>query len=96
MVREASVRDHTFARGSGHLFEVSCVQRGVTQLAVVGADDEDVTCGCGATCVHTPVLEEVVLPPLRPAQVGMRALDRHGLVALAHSRGMLAFTARGW
>jgi hypothetical protein len=61
----------------------------VTQLAVVDAADDDVTCGCGATCDHVPVLEEVVLPPSRPARVGMTALDRHGLVAFARRRGMI-------
>jgi hypothetical protein len=36
----------------------------------------DVTCGCGATCEHVPVLEEVVLPPMRPR------------VAMARRRGL--------
>jgi hypothetical protein len=45
--------------------------------------------------VHAPVLEEVVLPPSRPATVGMTALDRHGLVAMARRRGILDLTGRG-
>ena len=73
---------------------MSYVQRGVTQLAVVDAEDE-VTCGCGETCVHVPVLEEIVLPPSRPATVGMTPIDRDGLVAMARRRGILDLTARG-
>jgi hypothetical protein len=48
----------------------------------------DVTCGCGATCEHVPVLEEVVLPPMRPRVVGLLAIDRAGLVAMARRRGL--------
>ncbi|KAB2907605.1 MAG: hypothetical protein F9K40_04900 [Kofleriaceae bacterium] len=59
-------------------------------------DDEDLTCGCRGECVHAPVLEEVVIPALRPTHVGMTALDRHGLVAFARRRGMPSFTGRGW
>ena len=68
----------------------------MTQLAVVDADDDDVTCGCGDVCVHTPVLEEIMLPPRRPLMVGMRPIDRHGLVAMARARGMgVVVTPRG-
>jgi hypothetical protein len=54
------------------------------------ADDGDVMCGCADSCEHVPVLEEIVLPPSRPRQVGVTALDRHGLVAMARRRGILA------
>ncbi len=88
------MRDHTNATRAGHLFEVSYVQEGVTQLAVVDAEGE-VTCGCGEVCSHAPVLEEVVLPPSHPRTVGMLPIDRAGLVALAHRRGMGTITERG-
>jgi hypothetical protein len=58
-------------------------------------DDDDVSCGCGESCVHAPVLEEIVLPPARPAVVGMTAIDRDGLVAMARRRGMPRVTGRG-
>jgi len=93
-VREVSVRDRTFAVRRGHLFEVSYVQRGVTQLATVDAADDDVTCGCGETCVHVPVLEEIVLPPSRPTTVGVLSIDRQGLVLMARRRGGLPGHAR--
>ena len=80
------MRDRTKASSSRHQFEVSYVQRRVIQQAIV--DDEDVPCGCRGECVHAPVLEEIVLPSLRPAHVGMTALDRPGLVAFARRRGM--------
>jgi hypothetical protein len=88
------VRDPAADCRTGHLFDVSRVLRTVTLPAIVDEDDV-VSCGCGETCIHAPVLEEIVLPPVRPTVVGMTALDRHGLVAMAHRRGMLAFTGRG-
>lgn len=89
------MRHRTPAGESRHLFEVPYVQRHVIQTAIVDVDDEDVTCGCGADCVHAPVLEEVVLPPSRPAHVGVLAIDRRGLVAMARRRGMPFITVRG-
>ncbi|HUQ02028.1 MAG TPA: hypothetical protein VM261_05995 [Kofleriaceae bacterium] len=69
----------------------------MTQLAVVDAEG-DVTCACGEVCTHVPVLEEVVLPPVRPAVVGMLTIDRAGLAAMARRRGIVDLvdvTARG-
>jgi hypothetical protein len=58
---------------------------------VTMADAEgDVTCGCTRACEHVPVLEEIVLPPMRPLVVGMLAIDRAGLVAMARRRGLTA------
>ncbi len=96
------MRDRTRVGDSRHQFEVPYVQRHVIQTAIV--DDEDVTCGCGCGCgedekdlAFAPVLEEVVLPPSRPATVGLLSIDRDGLVALARRRGMahVVLTARG-
>lgn len=90
------MRDRTQAGESRHQFEVPYVQRHVIQTAIV--DDEDVTCGCGEDAVHAPVLEEIVLPPSRPARVGFLSIDRAGLVAMARRRGMahvILRTARG-
>jgi hypothetical protein len=66
-----------------HLFEVPSVERYVSDQ-----DVENVACGCEGPCEHVPVLSEVVLPPLRPRSVRMRALDRKGLVEMAYGRGV--------
>lgn len=79
------MRDRTHTCETRHQTIVSSVLRRVIQAI---ADDGDVTCGCGETCDHAPVLEEIVLPPLRPLRVGVLSIDRDGLVAMARRRGL--------
>jgi hypothetical protein len=52
-------------------------------------DEEPVACACQGACEHTLVLSETVLPSIRPRTVGMRPLDRAGLVEMAYRRGVV-------
>ncbi len=52
-------------------------------------DDDFVACACQGPCEHALVISEEVLPPLRPRTVGMHAMDRQGLVAMAYRRGVV-------